>query len=538
VNQKLSGKLSTLAGAAVLISVITLVSRIIGFARNIALASWVGTGGVAQPYATANTVPNILFEVAAGGALAGVVIPLLASAIAHNDSERLSRIGSAILTWTVAALVPLSALVAIFAPQIISLAGLGSAELKDTAVFFLRVFSVQIPLYGVGIMFGGVLQAHKKFFWPAVAPLFSSIVVIGTYFAFGKLAHGNQGNIEELTVQALQVLAWGTTAGVAAMALTMVVPALSLDLKLKPSFRFPDGLARRARQLAFAGIGALVAQQLATAVVMLVANRYGLPQTYNVYGLAQAVYLLPYAVLIVPIVTSAFPRIAEMVARGEHDEFAGMVARTTRTVIAISMLGAVVLVAAALPMEKFFGTFTKGSVDSMGWAIGLAAPGLVGFSLILHLSRVLYSRDQGKAAVTYVAAGWIVTAITLAVLPIVVGKPEWTLALFSVAQTAGMCVAGAGLVYAVRKSCGINCVLGVGGTTLRVLLSGVVAGALGLSISMWLTPDVASVWESVGVGVLGAAVAAVSYIGIMFVLDRKAIGALIPGRKSSASVEG
>src|SRR5699024_7915096 len=112
---------------------------------------------------------------------------------------------------------------------------LGQTEHAATASTFLVIFAVQIPLYGIGVVFGGVLQAHRRFLWPALAPMFSSLVVIVAYFVFGQLAQGNQQNIDLLTTNALGVLAWGTTAGVLAMALTMIGPIRSLSLNLRPT---------------------------------------------------------------------------------------------------------------------------------------------------------------------------------------------------------------------------------------------------------------------------------------------------------------
>ena len=48
----------------------------------------------------------------------------------------------------------------------------------------LRVFAPQLPLYGIGIVLTGVLQAHRRFAWPVIAPLLSSLTVIAVYLAF------------------------------------------------------------------------------------------------------------------------------------------------------------------------------------------------------------------------------------------------------------------------------------------------------------------------------------------------------------------
>lgn len=130
-------RLSTLAGAAVLISAVTLASRVLGFGRWIAQASWVGTGGVAEAYAAANLLPNVLFEVVAGGALASAVIPLLTGAVSQDRQDKVRDSASALMTWTLIVLVPLALVVVVGARPILSVAsGLVGTEWEDTAVFF------------------------------------------------------------------------------------------------------------------------------------------------------------------------------------------------------------------------------------------------------------------------------------------------------------------------------------------------------------------------------------------------------------------
>ncbi|MDN6748040.1 MAG: virulence factor MviN, partial [Brevibacterium sp.] len=183
------------ASAALLVSVITLFTRLVGFLRWLVFSPAVGAGAVGNAYQTANLVPNILFEVVAGGALAGAVIPLLAIPLARADKATAGRIASALLTWAVSVTLPLSILLAVFAHPIARLlTGTntdGPAQLEATAVFLL-MFSPQLVLYGIGAVLTGVLQAHRKFIWPAFAPLLSSLVVIGSYIAYSN-AGGSDG---------------------------------------------------------------------------------------------------------------------------------------------------------------------------------------------------------------------------------------------------------------------------------------------------------------------------------------------------------
>ena len=80
-----------LAGAAAMIAVITVVSRVLGFGRWLAQAWAVGSGSIGDAYNTANTLPNVLFEVAAGGALAGALVPVLAAPVARGARKEIDK---------------------------------------------------------------------------------------------------------------------------------------------------------------------------------------------------------------------------------------------------------------------------------------------------------------------------------------------------------------------------------------------------------------------------------------------------------------
>lgn len=508
-------RVRTLASAALLVTVVTLASRIVGFGRWLGQGAWLGSDGVGTVFNSANQLPNLLFEVAAGGALAGAVVPLLAGPLSRAaftadgtaaSKEQASRIASALLGWTLVVLVPLAGLMALLARPIIGLTGLTDPVHVDVATAFLRVFAVQVPLYGLAVVLGGILQAHKRFFWPSFAPLISSLVVIVVYAVFGALANGDQRQVAELSGRALEWLAWGTTVGVLFLALPLVVPVWRTGLRLRPTLRFPSGEGPRAARLAFAGVGALVVQQLSVFLTLRAANAAGGDGTLSVYLYAQQVYLLPYAVLAFPIATSAFPHFAEHASAGRLGELRSLVARTTRSLLLVTAAGVAALMAAAPYVERVFDVIVLG--DAPGMAVGLVAlaPGLIGFALILHLSRALYAIDHGRAAVVATASGWGVSAIGAALVPVLFAgrspdrdcaAPECfdyalrndVMAVLGAVGTAGMIVAGLGLLLAVRRHLGPDALRGVWRALLVLVVATGAGAAVGWAVPAWLSPQ-------------------------------------------------
>ncbi|MEL7975267.1 lipid II flippase MurJ [Isoptericola sp. F-RaC21] len=532
----------TLAGAAAMITVVTVASRLVGFARSLVLSFAVGTEGVGSAYAAANQLPNVLFEVAAGGALAGAVVPLLAGPIARRSARETSGVASALLGWTLAVLVPLGALLAILAGPIATLLMGGKhPELVDVTATFVRTFALQVPLYGLAVVLGGILQAHKRFFWQAFAPLLSSLAVIVVYLVFVGLADGNQGDVEALTTSAIGWLGWGTTAGVALLALPLVLPVRRTGTRLRPTLRFPGGEGARARNLALAGVGALVAQQLSVLAVMGAAFQFGPQQTFPTYTFAQQVYLLPYAVLAFPLATSAFPRLAEHVAQGRTDRFRGLLATTTRTLLVVSGLGVGALVAASEAVEAVFARIANGSVAGLGEAVAWMAPGIVGFALILHLSRALYAIDHQRVAVVVTAAGWLVVAVAAFALPALTGVRDQVgvLTQLGLATALGMTVAGGGLLAAVGRYAGRDALRGVPRTLVVLVVATALGAWSGSLVSGALLPADSAILPALGVGVLAALVAGAVVVGGFLLADRSAVTGIVRrGRPAPAAEPG
>src|SRR5579875_2197066 len=296
---------------ALLIGVITAVANVIGFGRQLVFAHTVGANNLGTAYATANQVPNIIYAIVLGGALTGMVVPVLAGPALAGDKAQVRQTSSALLTWTVVLLVPVSLVVALAAHPLVWLllghqrTGVAGAGKLSVGTQMLAVFAPQILLYGLAVVGYGILQAHRRFAPPALAPVLSSVVVASAYFAFVPLAHGHQ--VLGLPEPAALMLSAGTTAGVAALAVTALAPVHRLRLRLRPTLRFPAGVAARVRALALAGIAAVIAQNVAAAVVIVLANAHGAQGALVLYNYGWQVFFVPYAVLAVPIATSAFP---------------------------------------------------------------------------------------------------------------------------------------------------------------------------------------------------------------------------------------
>lgn len=488
------------------IAAITMLARVIGFVRQVVFARAVGPTCVGSTYQTANTVPNILYEIVAGGALASLVVPLLAGAVSAGDRETVRRSASALLTWTVSILVPLALLVALLARPIIELLLGGSrcAGAVDLGARMVVVFAPQIVLYGVGVVLTGILQAHERFAGPALAPLLSSLVVIAAYLLYWADS-GAAAQVSHLGRGAELLLSVGTTLGVVVLSLSLLLPLRRAGVSLRPSYKFPPGAARRALRLAAAGVSALVAQQVSVAVALRLANQNTAGGTVVVFTLAQTVFLLPWATLAVPLATSAFPRLSASMDRGDGDAYARTSGQVTRVLVAVTLVAAAVLVAAAEPVARVLvqGVGQGGDVTDLARGIVAFAPGLVGYGLLALLSRSLYARHDARTPAVCTVLGWLVVVVADVVLALTLPVGSRVLAL-ALGNTIGMTVAAALLAAGLVRRAGSSALRGVARLTAAGLLAAGVAGAAG----RWVADTVAG-------GGIGAAVGQCVLVGVV-----------------------
>lgn len=513
-----------IAGAAALIAVLTVASRLAGFARTGTFTWVVGNTDLGDIYLAANTVPNIIFEIVAGGALASLVVPLLAGSVDKGDRAAVSATTSALLTWTTSLLLPLAALVALLAGPIVSvLYPGGSPEQLEAGERMLRVFAPQLPLYGIGIVLTGVLQAHRRFAWPVIAPLLSSVTVIGAYVTFGAV-EGRRAGLGQVGLTGEMILAVGTTLGVVVLSSCLLIPVRTLGLRPRPTYHFPVEARRDVGGLALAGAVTVGAQQVAILVALRLSS--GGPEgTYVEYNLAQTIYLLPWAVLAVPLATAAYPALAA--ARDDERRYRETLAPAVRGILLLSCLGAAALVAVAGPVARFF------QVPAAEQGIAGFAPGLVGYGMFAVLTRAMYARGEPGPAAAATAAGWGCAALAAIGLAAGLADERRVLAL-TLGNSIGMVVLGALLVAVLVRRAGRTALAGLS----RAALVGVLAGGAA-AVAGWLVTRATGTPTDGGAvlqGMLSGAVVAAVFAGVAYPLDRHDVRpmmrAALRGRRS------
>ncbi|PYC64294.1 virulence factor MviN [Micromonospora arborensis] len=517
-----------LAGAAALIAILTVASRLAGLGRTAVFTWSLAPTDLGGTYVVANAVPNFIFEIVAGGALASLVVPLLAGAVVAGDRMAVARTTGALLTWTLALLVPLAVLVVVFAgPVVESLGHHLTAAQQQSGVRMLRVFAPQLPLYGVGIVLTGVLQAHRRFAWPVLAPLLSSLTVIVVYLGF-TASQGRYATVGGVSPGGELLLSAGTTLGVVVLSLSLLIPVRRLRLGLRPGFGFTADARARVGGLAVAGAVTVTTQQIAL-IVSLNQVTAGARSNPGVYNLAQTVYLLPWAVLAVPLAIAAYPTLAAARAAGDEDTYRATLAPAVRGVLLFSCLGTAALIGTAGPVGHFF--FSEPTASTAAAAIIGYAPGLIGYGLFAVLTRALYARGETRAATVATAVGFLVVPAAVLLLRELLPLRDRVLAVTS-ANSVGMLVLGALLLLAVLRSAGRPALAGAARAGAAGGLAGVLAALAGLGLTRWLdspgggTPTMA---VALGQGMLSGVLVGAVFLAVVWFVDRRDVQPLLAG---------
>ncbi|HYZ92795.1 MAG TPA: lipid II flippase MurJ [Actinomycetota bacterium] len=404
------------------VSVVTGLARVAGFSRYIVLGLAVGTTYLGNTYETANWVPNIVFELAAGGVLSAVFVPTFVREL-ENGRERGIEIASSLANTFLLLSVPVVVVGAIAAKPIMRIMTIAVSDPAiraaqiETGSWFLYVFLPQVPIYVLAMVMTGILHAHRRFIAPAAAPLFSSLVVISAYLTFGALGAG----AELGTVTNIQryVLAGGTTAGVFVLAFSQLPSVISTGVRWRPVLGWGDPAVRRALRAGLAGAAYFAISEIGLIITLLFANR--VQGGVVAYRVAFAFFDLPRALIGIPVAAVLLPTLAEHVARSEHDAFARMWSRGWKAAIALGAPAAAGLVALApvLADAVLSRAPSAAAPELVGSTLRVLALGVPAFVLVEPLIRTFFARHETRAPVVMNAVTVGVSAAVIVPLSLI-----------------------------------------------------------------------------------------------------------------------
>lgn len=377
-----------------------------GILRNIVIARQFGIGADLDAYYAAFKLPDLLFTIVAGGALATAFIPVFAEFLAAGDRAGAWRLASALTNLVVLAVAALAALAALAAPWLVRIViapGFDAAQQAETAGL-MRLVLISTVLFGISAVQGSVLNGFKHFLLPAVAP-----VVYPLGIAAGALFLAPRFGVRGLAI--------GAIIG-AALHLAVKVPGLlHYGFRWWPVLDLKSQAVRRVAWLVLPRVLDLGIFQLTLLVTTNLASRLG-HGSVSALEWGWGAMQLPETVIGTAFGLVAFPTLAELAARRDLAGLRSTLAETLRLVLVLTVPATCGLLLLGRPFLQVLyqrGAFDASATDAVTVALRFYAIGLVGQSTLELVARAFFAQ-QDMVTPLFVKMGSAAANILLAFL--------------------------------------------------------------------------------------------------------------------------
>jgi putative peptidoglycan lipid II flippase len=423
--------------SAIIIGFGFLVSKVTGILDDLILAKIIGPGPQLDAYYAAFGLPDLLFTLIAGGALAAAFIPMFSGFLARDDRSGAWRLASAVINTAFLAAAITSLILAIIAPWIVAQT-IGSGftpEQQQLTANLMRVILISTVLFSISGIVMSALQANQHFFLTALAPIMYNLGILGGVIFLGPTLG-----------------VWGPTIGVvvgALLHLLVQVPGLiKYKAKWSPRLGWRDPDLRRVIRLLLPRVAGMGVVQVAALVTTSLASHLSAGSvTALSYG--WRVMQLPETLIATAIATAAFPTLSEFAARGDLERLRGTLVTTLRAILALTIPATFgLLIFGRLAVQLLFerGEFTPESTTLVTWAVHGYALGLIGQSLLEVGARTFYAQQDTRTPLI-VAVG----AMTVNILASLMLRDRLGVGGLALANSIGVTVEVGALLILLRR---------------------------------------------------------------------------------------
>jgi putative peptidoglycan lipid II flippase len=497
--------------AAAVIGAATLVSRILGFLRDLVVAQAFGAGPATDAFFVAFRLPNLLRRVVAEGALSSAFIPVFTEYLTTRSRADLLRMFRAVsggmlgvlAVLTLAGIVAAPLLVRVMAPGFFTDSTTGALTVRLTRTMFPSLFFV-----GLAALAMGMLNAHRHFLTPALAPVMLNLAIIGA--VFGVVPH-------------LREPVFGLAVGVLVGGLGQVaiqIPALARrGLLVAPVFdRRHPAVGRIVRLMTPVAFGQSATQLNILVDTLIASFLVGGSVSYLYY--ADRLVEFPLGVFGIAIATAVLPTLSAQAASGDSAALRATLSFAHRLAAFVSLPAAVGLFVLREPLVRVLyqrGAFGPAETAGTAWALGFYAFGLVGFASVKIGAQAFYALGDTRTPVK-VAVGAMALNSALAVA-LAFPLRHGGLALATACSATASALA---LAWLLHRRLGPATVPGaLAGWTRIVAASGTLALALALAGWLW-PPPAGRVAEGLWLGVMVAG-GGLGYLAVHWVLGSEEV---------------
>ena len=396
--------MSSLARATAVMSIGTVFSRITGLGRLVAITAALGivsSGRLTDTYNIGNTAPNIIYELALGGILTSVFVPVFVELLEKEGRDRAWEVGSAVINLSLVVLTAIATLGIVAAPWIAQfyssrLDASSAVRQEEVLTFLLRLFIPQIIFYALAAITAGLLNAHKRFGAPMFTPILNNLAVIAVFTTFYFAYSDSDLSLTTVSTGQLMFIGLGTTVGVALMAVAQL-PFLKGLGRYRWTLSVNHPSVRKLARLSVFVIGYVVANQIGYLVAQWLSNRQ--VGGYSAYVSAFMFFMLPHGLFAVSVITALLPGMSEHAVNKRWDQFRDQLSTGVRATFLLILPAAVGFFVLGEPMVRLLlehGVATAADTILVADVLRFFVLGLVPFSLFQLFLRAFYALQDTK----------------------------------------------------------------------------------------------------------------------------------------------
>ncbi|EKD52279.1 MAG: membrane protein [uncultured bacterium] len=505
-------------------------SRILGLVREQVFAFFFGAGAVLDAFYVAFRIPNLLRDLAAEGALSQSFVTIFSQKLITNEKDEARALANKTITFITLVMGIVVILGEIFAPQLVSLIGMGfSGEKFDLTVHLLRILFPYIFFITLAALLMGVLNANKKFFIPFSASTFCNLIsiVMGLLFAYllspdytaqtwNKILHDTTLVTNDYLAlsSAITGMALGTLLGGFGQFVFQLPSAHQLGFFPKLDFRLNDPGLIKVLKLT----GPAIIAGAAVQVNVLVNTIFASFLTDGSVAYLQFAFRLmqfPLGVFGVAIAAASGPVLAQMIVQKDHDKFRQTIRSSIQMSLFLtlpSLIGLIVLSQAIISLIYGHGRFDNHDTQQTAQALMAYALGISSYALIKIYQPAFLAFHNAKTPMKIALFSIGINAFLNVLFIFVLGWGHWAIAL-STAIVAGINL----ILLGIKLTKNISGIWdrGVWMTTGKIVLASVVMGLVTLS-SFWYLQTIfihGSLLDKTALVLIPMLLAVVSYLG-------------------------
>ncbi|EKE21506.1 MAG: integral membrane protein MviN [uncultured bacterium] len=389
-NKVINGKpTKTIAGAALIVSVAGILSRILGLFRDRILASKFGAGDELDVYYAAFRVPDLIYNFLIVGALSAAFIPVFTGLVAKKDKDKSWDLASGLLTLQVSIVVIISVVFFLFAPELTKLITPGFPEEKIMHTAALTRIMFLSPLFlGISAIFGGILVSYKRFLIYSIAPIFYNVgIIIGAVFF--------------VEFWGVAGLAWGVVLG-ALMHFALQFFAVKF-VGFTYQFRnikkiIEDTNIRKVIRLMIPRSMAMGVSQINLLIVTIFASTLA-SGSLAVFNFANNLQSVPLGIFGISFSIAAFPRLSALAAKDNMEKFNYVFSRTFKRILFFVIPSSLIIFSLRAEIVRAVlgaGEFDWEDTTATLWVLGFLSFSLFAQSTIPLLTRCFYALENTK----------------------------------------------------------------------------------------------------------------------------------------------